>query len=193
MPVLLLKPKRHGDDRGWFSETWNQARFEGAGISCTFIQDNQSWSKASLVLRGIHFQRPPFAQAKLVRCLSGRIWDVAVDLRAGSPTFGQWVAAELSAENGHQLFIPAGFGHAFLTLEPECSVAYKVDAPYAPEADGGFIWNDPQLAIDWPLPHGAAPILSPKDAALPPVDPAGSGIAFKGTPLGPLPAEPVAV
>lgn len=193
MPVLLLKPGRHGDERGWFSETWNQARFRAAGVSCTFVQDNQSWSKPAFVLRGIHFQRPPAAQAKLVRCLAGRIWDVAVDLRQGSPSFGKWVAAELSAENGHQLFVPAGFGHGFLTLEPETSVAYKVDAPYAREADAGFAWDDPSLGINWPLPAGVSPVLSAKDAALPSLDAAGSGVAFDGQPLQPLPETPFPV
>jgi dTDP-4-dehydrorhamnose 3,5-epimerase len=133
-------------------------------------------------LRGIHFQTPPHAQAKLVRCLKGRIWDVAVDLRAGSPSYGRWVAAELSAAGGEQLYIPAGFGHGFLTLEPETEVAYKVDAFYAPECDGGIAWDDPDLAIPWPL-CGAAPELSDKDARLSPLKDFVSPFAYDGRPL----------
>lgn len=182
MPVVRITPKRFQDARGWFSETWRRDRYFAAGIDVEFVQDNQSYSGPSGTLRGIHFQTPPFAQAKLVRCLRGRIWDVAVDLRAGSPTFGQWVAAELSAERGEQLFVPAGFGHAFLTLEPDTEVAYKVDAVYAPECDGGIAWNDPDLAIDWPLP-GAAPELSDKDARLPLLKDFVSPFAYDGRPL----------
>lgn len=166
MPVIRITPKRFADSRGWFSETYQRDRFRAAGVGADFVQDNQSYSAPAGTLRGIHFQTPPHAQAKLVRCLKGRIWDVAVDLRAGSPTYGRWVAAELTAGRGEQLFIPAGYGHAFLTLEPDCEVAYKVDDFYAPECDGGIRWDDPDLAIAWPLPI-AAPELSEKDARLP--------------------------
>ena len=165
MTVLLIHPRRFADSRGWFSESWNRARFEAWGIKGDFCQDNHSLSRPVGTLRGIHFQRPPFAQAKLVRCVRGAIWDVAVDLRKTSPTFGKWVAAQLSAENGDELFIPAGYGHGFITLEADSEVIYKVDAPYAPEVDGGIIWSDPDLAIDWPLGEGA-PHLSDKDAKL---------------------------
>ncbi len=163
---MLVRPRRFADSRGWFSESWNRARFESWGITGDFCQDNHSLSVAKHTLRGVHFQTAPYAQAKLVRCVRGRIWDVAIDLRRASPTFGHWVSAELSSENGDELFIPKGYGHAFLTLEENCEVIYKVDAPYAPEADGGILWRDPRLAIGWPL-EGGAPQLSDKDAKLP--------------------------
>ena len=182
MPVTRITPRRFQDARGWFSETWRRDRYAAAGIGADFVQDNHSYSQAAGTLRGIHFQTPPFAQAKLVRCLRGRIWDVAVDLRAGSPTYGQWTAAELTAQRGEQLFVPAGFGHAFLTLEPDAEVAYKVDAFYAPECDAGIAWNDPDLGIDWPLP-GAAPELSDKDAALPRLKDFVSPFPYDGRPL----------
>lgn len=182
MPVVRIVPRRFEDARGWFCETWQRDRFEAAGIQAGWVQDNQSYSRPVGTLRGIHFQTPPHAQAKLVRCLKGRIWDVAVDLRAGSPTYGQWVAAELSAARGEQLYIPAGFGHGFLTLEPEAEVAYKVDAFYAPDCDGGIAWNDPDLAIPWPL-AGAAPELSDKDARLSALKDFVSPFAYDGRPL----------
>ena len=182
MPVVRIVPRRFEDSRGWFSETWQRDRFEAAGIRADWVQDNQSYSRPAGTLRGIHFQTPPHAQAKLVRCLKGRIWDVAVDLRAESPTYGQWVAAELTAAKGEQLYIPAGFGHGFLTLEPETEVAYKVDAFYAPDCDGGIAWNDPDLAIPWPLP-GTVPELSDKDARLPTLKDFVSPFAYDGRPL----------
>ena len=182
MPVVRITPKRFEDARGWFSETYRRDRFVAAGIEAEFVQDNQSFSRPAGTLRGIHFQSPPHAQAKLVRCLQGRIWDVAVDLRQGSPTYGQSVAAELTADKGEQLYIPAGFGHAFLTLEPDTQVAYKVDDFYAPECDGGIRWDDPDLAISWPLP-GAAPELSDKDKKLPLLKDFVSPFAYDGRPL----------
>ncbi|HYZ47647.1 MAG TPA: dTDP-4-dehydrorhamnose 3,5-epimerase [Sphingomonas sp.] len=182
MPVVRITPKRFEDARGWFSETYRRDRFVAAGIEAEFVQDNQSFSRPAGTLRGIHFQSPPHAQAKLVRCLQGRIWDVAVDLRQGSPTYGQSVAAELTADKGEQLYIPAGFGHAFLTLEPDTQVAYKVDDFYAPECDGGIRWDDPYLAISWPLP-GAAPELSDKDKKLPLLKDFISPFAYDGRPL----------
>jgi dTDP-4-dehydrorhamnose 3,5-epimerase len=139
------------------------------------------------VLRGLHWQAPPHAQDKLVRCVRGRIWDVAVDVRRGSPTFGKWVAAELSADNGHQLFVPVGFAHGFVTLEPDTEVEYKVSALYAPSAEGGMMWNDPQLNLPWPL-DGRAPILSPKDEILPRLNESESPFAYEGGPLEPLDA-----
>ena len=182
MPVVRITPRRFQDARGWFSETWQRDRYRAAGIDAEFVQDNHSYSRPAGTLRGIHFQTAPFAQAKLVRCLRGRIWDVAVDLRAGSPTYAQWVAAELTAQRGEQLFVPAGFGHAFLTLEPDTEVAYKVDAFYASECDAGVAWDDPELAIDWPL-SGAAPELSEKDAKLPRLKDFRSPFAYDGRPL----------
>jgi dTDP-4-dehydrorhamnose 3,5-epimerase len=181
MAVIRIIPRRFEDPRGWFSETYQRDRFHAAGIDADFVQDNQSWSKPAGTLRGVHFQTPPHAQAKLVRCLKGRIWDVAVDLRSASPTYGQWVAAELTAARGEQLYLPAGFGHGFVTLEPETEVAYKVDAFYAPECDGGIAWNDPDLAIAWPL-HGA-PELSDKDARLPALKDFVSPFPYDGRPL----------
>lgn len=188
MPVRLIKTRRFGDDRGWFSETYRQDRFAELGVPDLFVQDNHSYSRHVGTLRGIHFQAPPHAQAKLVRCVRGRIIDYAVDLRAGSPTYGRHVAAELSADNGDQLYIPVGFGHAFVTLEPDSEVSYKVSDVYAPETDGGIAWNCPVLAIDWPLP-ATGPTLSDKDLALPPLDGWASPFVYDGVPLGPLSEE----
>ena len=182
MSVKLLRPRRFADARGWFSESWNAARFASWGVDVSFVQDNHSLSRAAGTLRGLHFQTAPFAQAKLVRCTRGAIFDVAVDIRSASPTYRHWVSAELSAENGDQLFVPAGYAHGFLTLEPDTEVMYKVDAPYAPEADGGVIWNDASLGIDWPL-NGAAPLLSDKDALLPMLDAIGADFGYDGKPL----------
>lgn len=182
MPVVRIIPRRFEDPRGWFSETYQRDRFKAAGIDADFVQDNQSLSRPAGTLRGIHFQTPPHTQAKLVRCLKGRIWDVAVDLRRGSPTYGQWVATELTAARGEQLYVPAGFGHAFLTLEPDTEVAYKTSDFYAPDCDGGIAWDDPDLAISWPLP-GAAPGLSEKDAKLPRLKDFVSPFAYDGRPL----------
>ena len=164
--VIALTPDRHGDARGFFSETWNASRFAAAGVDVTFIQDNQSLSRDRGVLRGLHCQVGPNAQGKLVRCLRGAIWDVAVDARRSSPTFGRWVGVELSAENWRQLWIPAGFLHGFCTLQPDTEVLYKVTAPYDREAERGVIWNDSTLALPWPLEPGAA-TLSDKDLVLP--------------------------
>ncbi|WP_420137672.1 dTDP-4-dehydrorhamnose 3,5-epimerase [Sphingomonas sp.] len=187
MPVRLVRPRRFGDARGWFSETYNKARYAELGIDCAFVQDNHSMSRDVGVLRGLHWQAPPYGQAKLIRCVRGAIWDVAVDARRGSPTFGRWVSAELTAENGHQLFVPIGFAHGFVTLLPDSEVEYKVSAPYAPDAEGGVVWNDPSLALLWPLPpHG--PTLSPKDEILPPLSEEMSPFAYDGQPLEPIAA-----
>lgn len=164
--VVLIRPKKFGDARGYFMETWSQEAFAAAGIDAVFVQDNQSLSAARGVVRGLHFQTPPAAQAKLVRVLRGAIFDVAVDIRVGSPSYGRWCAATLTAEGAEQLFVPRGFAHGFCTLEPGTEVTYKVDGPYAPGTEGGLIWNDPELAIDWPI--AAAEVqLSGKDAILP--------------------------
>ena len=183
MPVVRIVPKRHGDARGWFSETYQRDRFRAAGVDAEFVQDNQSYSAVAGTLRGIHFQTPPHAQAKLVRCVRGRIWDVAVDLRAGSPTFAKWVAAELTAERGEQLYIPVGFGHGFVTLEPDTEVAYKTSDFYAPECDEGLAWDDPEIAIQWP---NSDPLLSDKDCALPSLAGWTSPFPYDGRPLAAL-------
>jgi dTDP-4-dehydrorhamnose 3,5-epimerase len=182
MPTRLIKTKRVTDDRGWFAETYSARALAAYGIEATFVQDNHSFSRAPGVLRGLHFQTPPHAQAKFVRCVRGAVWDVAVDIRAGSPTFGNWVAAELSAENGDQLFIPAGFAHGFVTLLPDTEVLYKVTDFYAPQSESGLIWNDPDLALPWPLPAGG-PILSDKDRLLPRLTDLQSPFPYDGEPM----------
>ncbi len=164
--VRIIVPRKHGDHRGFFSEVWSRRALESAGIDIDFVQDNHSLSAEPGTLRGLHFQSPPHAQAKLVRVLRGSILDVAVDLRRGSPTCGRHVAVELSAENWRQLLVPRGFAHGFVTLEPMTEVFYKVDAFYAPASDKGLRWDDPDLAIDWRL-EGRTPILSAKDREQP--------------------------
>lgn len=161
--VKRVIPPRFQDARGFFSETYNAAAFKAAGISADFVQDNHSLSVQAGTVRGLHFQAPPFAQAKLVRVLRGAILDVAVDVRRSSPTYGKWVSAELSAHNGHQLFVPAGFLHGFVTREPDTEIGYKVDNYYSKECDGAVMWNDPDLAIAWGVADGEA-LVSDKDA-----------------------------
>jgi dTDP-4-dehydrorhamnose 3,5-epimerase len=164
--VLLITPRRHGDARGWFSETWSRRSLATAGLDIDFVQDNQAFNARSGTVRGLHFQTAPHPQAKLVRVLAGAILDVAVDVRAGSPTRGRWVSARLTAEGGEQLFVPRGFAHGYCTLCDDVMLAYKVDGDYAPQTEGGVIWNDPDLAIDWPVPPDRA-VLSDKDLVLP--------------------------
>ncbi|MCS6930842.1 MAG: dTDP-4-dehydrorhamnose 3,5-epimerase [Acetobacteraceae bacterium] len=159
---LLVSARRFADSRGFFAETYSRRDFATLGIGEEFVQDNHSLSAEAGVLRGLHFQLPPAAQAKLVRVLRGRIRDVVVDLRHGSPTFGRHLLLELSAEDGMQLYVPVGFAHGFLTLEPGTEVAYKVSAPYAPECDRGLAWDDPALGIAWGIAPEAV-ILSEKD------------------------------
>ncbi|MDO5611794.1 MAG: dTDP-4-dehydrorhamnose 3,5-epimerase [Paracoccus sp. (in: a-proteobacteria)] len=161
--VLVITPARHGDARGFFSESWNRRALEQAGVSLPeFVQDNHSMSSAIGTLRGLHYQAPPHAQGKLVRCGRGRLFDVAVDARIGSPTYGQWVGEELSFENGRQLWIPAGFLHGFVTREPDTEIVYKCTDHYNRDADGAVRWDS--LGIDWGVD---APVLSEKDAAAP--------------------------
>lgn len=164
--VKILTPKRFGDARGFFSETYNKAVLAEHGLDLDFVQDNHSMSQPVGVLRGLHFQTPPFAQDKLVRVVRGRIFDVAVDIRHGSPSFGKWVGAEISAEAWNQILVPVGFAHGFVTLEPDTEVIYKVTAPYAPDHDKGVAWNDPAIGVDWPL-NGIEPTLSDKDTKHP--------------------------
>lgn len=175
--VLEIVPRRYGDHRGFFTETYKRSVWEKAGIADTFVQDNASFSSERLTLRGLHFQTPPCAQAKLVRVVRGRIWDVAVDIRAGSPTFGRWAAVEVSAQKGNQIYIPVGFAHGLLTLEPETEVAYKVTAEYSAAHDTGVAWDDPDIGVAWPL-AGATPVLSAKDRTLPKLADIASPLAF---------------
>ncbi|WP_299648180.1 dTDP-4-dehydrorhamnose 3,5-epimerase [uncultured Jannaschia sp.] len=161
--VKIITPRRFGDARGFFAETWNARAFAELGIEAEFVQDNHSLSEMAGTIRGLHFQAPPHGQAKLVRCGRGRLFDVAVDIRAGSPTYGRWTGAELSAENGRMLWIPEGFAHGFVTCEPATEIVYKCTGFYAPEADGGVRWDS--CGIDWGLT--GEPILSEKDATAP--------------------------
>ena len=164
--VLIIEPQRFGDERGWFTETYSQASLAGHGFTWPFVQDNHSFSAEKGTVRGLHFQIAPHAQDKLVRCSRGSIFDVSLDIRHGSSSFGEHIAVELSAENGHQLLVPAGFAHAFCTLEPDCEVQYKVSDIYAPDCERGILWCDPALGIDWPVsPEDAT--LSGKDQAYP--------------------------
>ncbi|RWR44289.1 dTDP-4-dehydrorhamnose 3,5-epimerase [Sinirhodobacter ferrireducens] len=163
--VLRIQPRRFGDERGFFSESWNRRALEQAGVFLPeFVQDNHSLSRVVGTVRGLHFQSPPHAQAKLVRCGRGRLFDVAVDIRKGSPSYGKWVGEELSFENCKQLFIPAGFLHGFVTFEPDTEIVYKCSDYYAPDCDGAVRWDS--CGIVWPE-TGAAPILSGKDSAAP--------------------------
>ena len=164
--IYIIQPKRHGDARGFFSETFKQEALIEAGIDLNWIQDNHSFSSQRGVVRGLHFQTEPFGQAKLLRVTRGSILDVAVDIRVGSPTYGQHVAVELSADNWRQLLIPVGFAHGFCTLSEETEVIYKVTSRYAPQAEGGLMWNDPGLGIDWPIEDAEA-LLSERDKLWP--------------------------
>ncbi len=163
--VLLLRPRYFADARGYFVETYNKRAAATAGVAADFVQDNQALSLRAGTVRALHFQVPPRPQAKLVRVLRGSIYDVAVDLRVGSPNYGAWVAERVTAEGGEQLFVPRGFAHGYCTLDPDTEVAYKVDDYYAPECEQGLIWNDPTLAIGWPVAAADA-MLSNKDRAL---------------------------
>jgi dTDP-4-dehydrorhamnose 3,5-epimerase len=164
--LVLLEPERHGDERGFFSETFRSDIWAASGIGLTFVQDNHTYSAQKSVLRGLHFQVSPRAQGKLVRCSRGSILDVNVDIRKGSPTFGQHVAVELSAANWRQLWVPPGFAHGYVTLEADCEVIYKVTDYYAPDCERGIAWDDPELRIDWRYSE-AEVVLSDKDRKLP--------------------------
>jgi len=164
--VLLLKPRYFQDPRGYFVETYNARAAREAGLAAEFVQDNQALSLKRGTVRALHFQVPPKAQGKLVRVLHGSVYDVAVDIRAGSPDYGRWVAATLTAQGGEQIFIPRGFAHGYCTLEADTEVAYKVDDYYAPECERGLAWDDPTLGIDWPV-SAADAVLSDKDRKLP--------------------------
>lgn len=162
--VLILEPKVFGDARGWFMETWSARKFQAAGLTFEFVQDNQSYSAQRGTFRGLHYQTAPFAQSKLVRCTRGKLLDIAVDIREGSETFAKWIAVELTAENKKQLLIPRGFAHGFLTLTDDVEIQYKADNFYAPTCDGNIIWNDSEIALDLPF---APTILADKDAKAP--------------------------
>lgn len=164
--VRLITPRRFGDDRGFFTETFNARAFAEAGVTTVWVQDNLSRSRPDGTVRGLHYQAPPHAQAKLVRCMRGAIRDVVVDVRAGSPTYGEWLAFDLTADSGTQMFVPEGFLHGFVTREADTEVAYKCSAFYAPDADGAVRFDDPELAIDWGIDPADA-VLSDKDRAAP--------------------------
>ena len=164
--VLVITPPRYGDHRGWFTQAYVKRDLEAHGVHGEFLQDNQAYSAQRGTLRGLHLQIPPEPIAKLVRCLKGAIFDVAVDVRAGSPTFGRWAGAELTAENGRQFYCPRGFAHAYVTLTPDTEVFYKIDGYYAPTAERGLRWNDPAIGIDWPIAE-ADIVMNARDRELP--------------------------
>jgi dTDP-4-dehydrorhamnose 3,5-epimerase len=178
----IITPQKYFDDRGWFTESFHEMRLMEMGISFKCVQENQSFSKRAKTLRGMHFQSPPAAQAKLVSVLRGRIFDVVVDIRHGSPTFGKHISIELSAESGQQLYVPIGFAHGFLTLENDVTVMYKVSSHYAPAHESGIRWNDPELALEWPS-EGADVITSDKDEGLPLLSELVSPFVYDGNPL----------
>lgn len=178
--LLEIVTPKFGDARGFFSETYSREKFSEAGIDIDWVQDNHSLSAEAGVLRGLHFQVAPFAQDKLIRVLRGSIYDVAVDLRAGSPTYGRWDSCILSSKAWNQLLVPKGFAHGFLTLEPGVEVAYKVSSPYRADCDRAIRWNDPAIGIDWPL-DGKRPVLSAKDQAAPLLADAAAGTSFENS------------
>jgi dTDP-4-dehydrorhamnose 3,5-epimerase len=176
--IVLITPKIFGDERGYFTETFRNDVFAERIGPWNFVQDNQSLSADAGTVRGLHFQLSPREQGKLIRCIAGAILDVAVDIRMGSPTYGQHVKAELSASNGHQLWVPPGFAHGFCTLEPNSIISYKVTDYYSPEHDRGLLWNDPELAIEWPVNADAA-VLSAKDRVQPKLAELGTAFVFE--------------
>lgn len=174
--VVVIEPKVFGDHRGWFMETYSDAKLKELGLDFQPVQDNHSYTAEKGTIRGMHYQMSPKAQAKLVRCTRGSIYDVAVDIRKGSPTYGRYVGIVLSEENKRQLFVPKGFAHGFMTLTDDVEVQYKVDELYAPEYDRGFIWNDPAVGIKWPL--DISPVLSAKDEQAPMLAEADNNFSF---------------
>ncbi|MFV0256701.1 dTDP-4-dehydrorhamnose 3,5-epimerase [Candidatus Liberibacter solanacearum] len=188
-PVRILKTKILEDDRGWFSETYNDHCFKKNGFKDVFVQDNHSFSLNTGTIRGLHFQKPPHAQAKIVRCVSGRIFDVAVDVRKDSPTYGNWISLEISASSGLQIYIPIGFAHGFMTLEPNTEVIYKVTDFYSSSHDSGVLWQDKSISIRWPLLEKMSPSLSDKDMNLPFLNQLDSPFTYDGFPLLPLDIE----
>ena len=162
--VVILEPQVFGDARGWFMESWSKKKMEDIGISVDFVQDNHSFSAEKGTLRGLHYQLNPMAQAKMLRVSRGAIFDVAVDIRRGSPTYAKWVGVELSAENYRQLFIPRGFAHGFITLTDDVEVQYKADNFYSPDCDGNIRWDDPEIGVVWPI---SPRVLSDKDSSAP--------------------------
>ena len=163
--LILIKPTRHKDERGFFSETYSRRRYKEFGIDVDFVQDNHSFSREPGTLRGLHFQAPPNAQGKLVRCSKGAIFDVAVDIRKGSPSYGDWAGYELTEDNAYQLYVPVGFAHGFVTLHPGSEIMYKCTDYYAPQTEGSIRWNDPDISINWPLAEKF--ILNKRDAVAP--------------------------
>lgn len=163
--VVLVEPRRFGDERGWFMETYKETPFREAGIDHDFVQDNHSLSRQEGVVRGLHYQCQPTEQGKLLRCTRGRIYDVAVDIRQGSPTYKEWFSVELAGDEPRQIWLPPGFAHGFCTLTGDVEVQYKVTKEYDPDLDSGFAWDDPEIGVDWPVDD---PILSEKDQEAPP-------------------------
>ena len=182
-----MVPTRYPDARGWFSETFRESKLMDLGITCRFVQENQSYSQRAGTLRGLHLQLPPSAQAKLVTVLKGRILDIAVDVRKGSPTYGRFVSTELAADTGCQFYVPVGFAHGFVTLVDETIVVYKVSSYYSPAHEYGIRWDDPDIAFQWPVPTSSI-VVSEKDARLPRLDEFNSPFAYNGFPLEPLAA-----
>ncbi|MFQ5875718.1 MAG: dTDP-4-dehydrorhamnose 3,5-epimerase [Dehalococcoidia bacterium] len=176
--VILIEPQAFEEYRGFFMETYKRSEFQASGISGVFVQDNHSHSVRG-VLRGLHYQKQPKAQGKLVQVIRGEIFDVAADIRRGSPTYGRWVGAILSDKVRRMLYVPVGFAHGFCVLSDEADIVYKVTAEYAPELDRGIVWNDPELSIHWPVQD---PILSPKDSRLPPLKEADHNFVYRGVP-----------
>jgi dTDP-4-dehydrorhamnose 3,5-epimerase len=180
--IIEIMPERHGDERGFFSEVFKDTAWAAGGVDVTFVQDNHSFSRDAGVLRGLHFQTPPFAQAKLVRVTRGAVFDVAVDIRKGSPTFAQWVGRELTADKGNQLFVPAGFAHGFVTLTPDTEFLYKVSNPYSKANDRSIRFDDPAINIDWPVATNAL-TLSDKDKNAPFLKDVDTGFTHESLPL----------
>ena len=174
--VFIIEPTVYGDHRGWFMETYSDSKFKEVGLDLKFLQDNHSFSATKGTLRGLHYQMSPKAQTKLVRCTKGAIYDVAVDIRIGSPTYARWFGIELTEENKKQLLVPKGFAHGFITLTSDAEVQYKVDELYAPECDRGIIWNDPEIGIEWPA--DLTPILSSKDEIAPSLEKAENNFNY---------------